>query len=619
MENNMNINMETVFDKSVKYDPTFDEANYLVEKGKELLSEYFDCLHDDEGLWKMFSQDGKFWEAKGWFISAMQRHPAYNGRYQVVIKGAEFHRYINSNAVNNFREYIREYTQIHSKYTNGKGEYKSDEEYRDYSTRIYFKQNVLRQRYRITRFMAYKNAIAFLTRKEREWVIDPTFEFVERSLWVIADHVTSNGTHLIDEDVCKHIEKLASEYKIKFRGMQSGQKATRLIQKLCKLIDLDKDVQIVEESFIRQDGQLVTRTKDKGWNYQYALLCDSLNPITVKGTAVISVNPLDFWTMSFGKGWASCHTIDKMNRRRNDCNYSGCYCGGTESNMLDDSSVLFYFLPEDWDGERPELEDKVKRCVFYLGEDKVIQSRVYPDGRDGGDMSLAGDIRAIMQKVIAELFDVPNYWKVEKGTNACCEVIRSVGPHYRDYKHYEDCNVSYMKRVDGYLNKEMITVGSPIICPACGETHYTEDNIFCEECQDYNRVYCYRCDCAINRNEAIEINGDYYCTDCVDTCDDCGDYTSSSDTRITYNGRCVCDSCLDYGYTYSRYYHDYVPNEEVIVTEEGRTCMEGGEGYFECPRCGEYHNIEEANEYRNDAYCHGCYEQLTADETEDEE
>jgi hypothetical protein len=242
-------------------------------------------------------------------------------------------------------------------------------------------------------------------------------------------------------------------------------------------------VDIRDVSFYDHNGVFHEKVKDMGWNNWIAVLGDAINPIELTKTAVISVNPTDFLTMSLGTNWASCMTIDKNNIRHLANNYHGMYFGGSESYMLDTSTIIFYYLEDGCTGTHPEYEYKLKRCLFYLGEDKLIQSRVYPDGRDGGEESLAGDIRKIMQKIIADLFDVPNYWSNKGGTSACAEVTTSNGVHYKDYLCYDDCNVSYMKRIDGYKNMRMVPIGRNPICPECGEEHTYEENIFCHSCE----------------------------------------------------------------------------------------------------------------------------------------
>ena len=366
-----------------------------------------------------------------------------------------------------------------------------------------------------------------------------------------------------------------------------------------------------------------------GWNQQFAAFADAINPLDIPATVIISVNPIDFYTMSFGKGWASCHTIDKQGRRRGDDahNYQGMYCGGTESYMLDGSSIIVYTLPADWDGEHPEKEDKIKRCVFYVGEDKLVQSRLYPDGRDGGDNSIAESIRAIVQRVIANMFEAPNLWSLKRGTCECSEVTESFGPHYRDYLNYDDCNVSYMKRIDGYRNARPIKIGVPmIICPSCGERHYTNDNIFCRPCYE-DGVECAGCGSIIPRENAYEIDGDWYCEDCVLFCEDCEEYHPANECEeINVWGcrqnewRVVCDECRE-DYTYSVHDDLYIPNDEVVETEEGNSYAPDSDGWINCDNCGECHDYDNMtyDEETDAYYCADCYEELIARRQEKDE
>ena len=288
--------------------------------------------------------------------------------------------------------------------------------------------------------------------------------------------------------------------------------------------------------------------------------------------------------------------------------------------MLDQSSVVFYFLPESFNGDKPEFEAKVKRCMFYLGEDKLIQSRVYPDGRDGGDASLAPDIRAIMQKLVAEMFNVPNLWKLEKGTCVCDEVTTSRGPHYRDYLTYEDCNVSFMRRIDGYINRKDFRIGSEIICPECGEIHYEEENIYCDRCADGCK--CTSCGDSIDPEYSYHINGEYYCDNCVSRCDECGEmFINELDETDTYGGtwlshyrRNVCHGCLREEYTWSDEENMYIQNDSAIVTEEGSVYLFDSDSWHVCNGCGEIHDEDNMVEIDEEWYCEDCAEEHQGNE-----
>ena len=363
--------------------------------------------------------------------------------------------------------------------------------------------------------------------------------------------------NLLSEEKTEKLNRKLEEGGFTTRAI-AGQKIAKFIGKLCKETKLNKivDRQVVE--WRDRDGNLHEREKDLGYNYHFALLGDSINPLYYTREIVISVNPIDFWTMSFGYKWASCHTIDKNNTRGNGSdNYSGCYSGGTESYMLDESSLIVYVRPTQEElesiGEENlpmEIQSKFKRCIFYLGEDKLVQSRMYPDGRDGGDMGLAAQIRNILQKEIADLLDTSNMWTLKKGTDACTSVIETayMAPHYRDYSHYSDCNVSFLRRINGDLNHNLIKVGSSIICPECGERHTTEEWITCESCRNEYYATCDRCGDGIRETDEYiyTSDGNYYC--CASCAEDDG-YRYCEDTEEWEEGW-IYDDYNGY------YYHD---------------------------------------------------------------
>lgn len=522
--------IETIMKKDVLF--TSDEDAVLESKRRamKLLSEY-DYSPTERGLDIIYDTSIR---QKAWLYNLFQKSPYYNGNGQIVLPKQLMLRSINVTQIVEFVEWAQ------TKLTDLK---------------------------------------TLTTDEITKWL--KVFEKITPSLY-------STESGIVTEDDIKSIEEIEEEKPIpnsielaeKF-SIARGQKWSRVISKIGKLTGLDKFTDIQE---VTHNGE--TEKKDYGWNYKFALFADAINPKKVENTLVLSINPIDFWTMSFGDSWASCHTIDKSNRRRKggSHNYSGCYSGGTESYMLDDSSIVVYYVDEGKRSDTPyELTDKVKRCMFYLGEDKLIQSRVYPDGRDGGDSGLAKTMREIVQYVIAQLLNTPNLWKNAKGIEDCTAMIKSEGVHYRDYQYYEDCNVSYLRRINGDLNTKKITVGAYPICPACGDKHYSEDWITCESCR--GDVYCASCDASIYADDAIYCpdNGNYYCdSECAENdyvyyCEDSDDYHTEDNCRQ--------DERNGYWYYYTddgvwvgdSWYHSYESAEEAGA----RYCEDSEEWSFD--------------------------------------
>lgn len=391
------------------------------------------------------------------------------------------------------------------------------------------------------------------------------------------------------------------------------------------------------------------------YNREFAKYADAMNPLKIVRHTIISVNPLDYLTMSFGNSWASCHTIDKGNKRGMPNTYEGQYSSGTISYMLDGTSFIMYTIDKDFSGEDYWRSDgKINRQMFHLGEDFLVQGRMYPQDNDGSE-GIYTDFRAIAQKVIADCKQIPNLWTLRKGTEAASQYIDSAGTHYQDYRHYDNCTLSIRKGADGL---KRITVGHNPICVTCGREHTVSENISCcagtIECDScgccisfgdarytttYGYVYCEDCGCVcdrcgevILRDDAIWIDSEdvYVCEDCASEhyhrCGECGEYFSADDVCwVESVDGYVCDHCLEEHYTQCDHCEDYFRNGSVYectyVESTDRyvcdDCME--EYYFRCEECGDYFPKEDCLVYEGNEFCEGCYAARVTEEVEEGE
>ena len=156
-------------------------------------------------------------------------------------------------------------------------------------------------------------------------------------------------------------------------------------------------------------------------------------------------------------------------------NYSGAYCGGTMSYMLDKTSFVTFvhsFTPENI-----IEEGKIYRNMFHYGKNTLVQGRVYPQGNDG-NTDLYKVFRGFVQKELSPLIEVNNAW-VKSGTRPS-DVIYSRGVHYRDYTNFNSCNVSYPK--ERPLTGEIIDVGCSGVCVNCGREINRNSALTCVGC-----------------------------------------------------------------------------------------------------------------------------------------
>lgn len=573
--------MSTIMDKSSTYTPTEEEIKYLKDASLRVLNR-FDYSPTENGIDIILNE---WLHNKGWLINLFKKHPQYvDGKFYIKIE-AELKRPIDKKGIRDFADWVK---------INADKAIIQREELMIGMFTMYEYKTAMDETQYIANSMVDNSVYNGMTKAEwykeylrMENVFCKAKEKIGFEYYYLGSHmVTMSGKYIqvaveravnqiermpdpqyIDEEYANYVNDVLEKTNLKTKCVV-GNKTTKFIGKLLRELGMDKIVDIQTESWVDANGEHQTRVKDKGYNYYRALLGDSINPYTYKQPVYISVNPIDYWMMSIGYKWTSCHGINLDN----DYGYRGEWSSGTESYMLDDCSLIAYVLPtkeaREVYGEaeyEPEECSKLKRCVFFLAEDKLVQSRVYPDGRDGGDESLAGQLRAVVQKLIADLYETPNFWKSEKGTSACKEVINTArgATHYEDYFHYSDCNVSYLKRIDGMLNKNVIVVGHKPICPCCGDEHTTTENIMCDECREDYYAKCENCGCGIQEyGEYIYTEDDhYYC------CEDCAErdgYYCSEDT-----GNWIYEDNL---------YKDYYTNE--YYEYEGDDAVESYEGHW---------------------------------------
>ena len=413
-----------------------------------------------------------------------------------------------------------------------------------------------------------------------------SWEFLPYSINDFLRYLHNYAERCVRESTAEYLNEICPTLRV-----HAGQKTSRVINKLCHYLGFDKV---------------------DGYNREFAKYADSLSPMIIKRHTILSINPLDYLTMSFGNSWASCHTIDKENKRRMPNDYSGCYSSGTVSYMLDSSSMVLYTVDAAYDGNEYWSEPKVNRQMFHYGEEKLVQARLYPQDNDG-----CGDVytpyRNIVQQIISTIFELPNLWTLSKGTENSSRYISSYGTHYRDYIHYENCSLS---RIKGSENENYIIVGSKPICIKCGERHNNADNISC-----CSKMRCANCGDYINEDDAYYVDGEYYCRDCVHYCERCDEYHREEETYVNGYGW-VCDSCLHEYFTYCECCETYVREEDTtwIESEDRYICEHCRDRYYTwCEGCDEYYPDDEMHTYGDTQLCEDCYNARIDNEDEDNE
>lgn len=257
----------------------------------------------------------------------------------------------------------------------------------------------------------------------------------------------------------RHTVNILTQYNINGRFAE-GMKTSRAFNRVCSIHGVDKL---------------------PAYNKMFAEYADMVSGLKRNMKFYISVNPLDYLTMSFGNSWSSCHTIDKENSRRMANGYQGMHCGGTMSYMLDATSIITYVHNHATEDHE---EGKVYRNMFHFDGGTLIQGRVYPQGNDGAT-DLYKTFRGFMQDEMAKLLKLTdNNWVKKSG--GCYDNTVSYGVHYRDYEHFEDCCVTYPKEMPNASNHTVV-IGHSRICPQCGYEVSDDDDcayLDHENCED---------------------------------------------------------------------------------------------------------------------------------------
>lgn len=283
----------------------------------------------------------------------------------------------------------------------------------------------------------------------------------------------------------------------------TGQKTSRIIGRLCSAFGVDKH---------------------KQYNSIFAQLSDSLTPLHIYKTALLSVHPCDFLEMSSKTStWSSCHGL-----------VSGSYQAGTLSYMTDDVSMVFFTVDSDVTDHFYRAARRTRQMFFYQ-KNLLLQSKLYP--KDAADYNEL--YRGIVQRAIATCLSVPNRWILKKKRENIMGYFES-GEGSQQYADYDySGNVSLLKESTEYGH---LIIGKPSLCVCCGEI-FSGNRIQCH-CQDL--VVCKECGQTVSKRNARYTDGAYYCNSCLHICTVCGEATSGT-MYPAYNRRGelveICSTC----------------------------------------------------------------------------
>lgn len=235
--------------------------------------------------------------------------------------------------------------------------------------------------------------------------------------------------------------------------LNAGTKTSRAFNKICVHYGVHK--LHPETTTVEENGTTIQKTTYP-YDKVFAEYADLVSNLKRKMQFVISLNPLDYLTMSNGINWKSCHSI-----------YDGCYKAGTISYMLDTTSIITFVVKKINDDIHKI--PKVYRQMYHYSDNLFVQSRLYPQGNDGAT-NLYDQFRGYVIKEFSSLLRVNGEWTHKAGYDYCVKHINSIGKHYTDYYCRDDTGIFYPTNKESDIQNFKMTVGHETICANCGRT-----------------------------------------------------------------------------------------------------------------------------------------------------
>ena len=292
--------------------------------------------------------------------------------------------------------------------------------------------------------------ISFINYSYTFWGVNPQDRFhkaMAKIKFASSPFFTEKDKELVDE-----INSINPEYKIHYTG-----KLSKVILKICKEEGLDKM---------------------PDFEKRYAKLSDEISPKREIITEVISLNPVDFLSMSGGNSWSSCHNI-----------FDGEYMAGTLSYMLDDVSFVYFQIPNDTPEEEIHTVRKLKRQMWMYSDQVLASSRLYPQSND---TELAKNVYEDIRNTVLDTFskclnvqDYKNPWLTSYSQAKKILVSGEGSAAYPDWEEYNPgskfCTISKLRT--RAIPIPTIWVGTYPRCINCGREFEETDRIICSSCR----------------------------------------------------------------------------------------------------------------------------------------
>ena len=306
--------------------------------------------------------------------------------------------------------------------------------------------------------------------------------------------------------------------------------------KIGKALNLILDSNIITESWIDYSKQDIDYIRNNIIGGQIANIIDNAAAASDDLSLVLSINPLDFLTMSCGTSWDSCMYP------------TGEYSTGTLPYATGKDTVIGFLVnTQDYEVEieRSNWSNKIWRQIMYVTDDNfIISQNPYPGDKPKFSVALS----AYINEALGLNLEIT---KKASSENADKLYVRNIGisTGYIDLEH--GGYLPYIFGVNtGEENRIKVCAQSVACCLDCGEfkadCEMSESCGVCESCGD---------------------SYDYHCEHCGQ-----GFY---EDEGASVDGYIICDDCLEENYSYSSYHSEYILNDDAVEVKTINRRMSG--------------------------------------------
>lgn len=310
--------------------------------------------------------------------------------------------------------------------------------------------------------------------------------------------------------------------------------------KIGKALNLILDSNIItESSWIDYKKQDIDYIRNSIIGGQIADIIDNAGAISDDLSLVLSINPLDFLTMSCGTSWDSCMYPN------------GEYSTGTLPYATGRDTVIGFLVnTKDYEIEieRSGWSNKIWRQIMYLTNDNfIISQNPYPGDKPKFSVALS----AYINEALGLNLEITKEASSKNVDNLSVENI-GISTGYIDLEHG-----GYLPYIFGGVDTTKgdcveVCAQSVAYCLDCGGLkegwEMAESCGVCRDCEDCYDFYCEHCDEGFYDYEGAVVDG------CP-----------------------VCESCLENYYSYSSYHSEYIHNDSAV---EVKTIKKIGNSFY---------------------------------------